>query len=143
MLETVEFRLVQVVLSYIGDDRITVGLFQWDGKICRAAINVSKLVPGGLKRSIGEIRSALKSYARTLFKSVDGNLERRLPIREGLGCSFPYWRPVVSFQTSNPNSHFEELRIHFGLREVVFNQRRGTVSLKRLKNPRRKKKPIN
>lgn len=120
-MRRVEFRLVQVVLSVIGDDRVTVGLLHWDGERCRAAINATRIPPGAeVRRGIGAIRAALKHVARSFLRTTgSAGLAERFPVTVGLGSAYPYWTHVRVGQTRNPEAHFEELRRHFRLKEVI------------------------
>jgi len=121
----VEFRLVQVVLSHIGDERITVGLVHWDGTTMRVAIGVPRLPRFDNRGSIGAIRSAVKADGRRALRAKGpGILADVFPVRGGPGSAYPYWTHIRIGESSLPEAHFEELRQHFQLKVLRLPRRK-------------------
>ncbi len=115
MLHKVEFRLLQVVLSHVGDDRLTVLYLQRDGETMRVATDVPSV--NRLQASVGGIRASVKWVAREILKvKGPGALAEVYPVREGFGYGVLRWTPVVTVETLDPEAYFKLMREEFKLR---------------------------
>ena len=113
----VEFRLLQVVLSAVSGDRVTVALVHWDGTRMRVASSPTALTVVDAPSREG-IRAAVEDYvrkaqrrARQLEKTPELNigLAHAFPVREGMGAAL-CWTPISSRETRDAEAHFLELR---------------------------------
>jgi len=114
--QTVKFRLLQVVLSHLADERVTVGLLHWDGSQLRTAFNASR-VPEGL-----ETAPELRRFVRAMGSKFDGMDTPSLPfafnditgIRFG-EAGLTSWGITRVCQTRRPQEHFDQLASELGL----------------------------
>lgn len=134
----VEFRLLQVILSPVSGDKVTLALLHWDGTRLRVASSMLPLVAcdpdhrDGIRVAAEDIvRHAERASARvTREPLLDVGLAHVFPVREGLGAAL-YWSPVASLRTENADAHFAELRRELRLdRERASNPKR--ISAKRV-----------
>lgn len=125
MSQRVEFRFLQVVLSDVADERLSVLLLHWDGGTLRVARGIRKMPR--LPCSVGKLRRDAKAIGREAYKAcrrvtdearMEG-LPKIFPVREGHSSScFPYWSPIVSLEAKDSKKHFEELRQQFKMKEL-------------------------
>lgn len=116
-MKKVEFRLLQVILSPISGDRVTVALVHWDGTQLRVAASTHGLAAvdrshrEGIRAAIGDATRKAKRAAEQVASEpvLDLGLAQLLPVREGLGAAL-YWAPIVTMTTRNAEAHFEELK---------------------------------
>ncbi|MBI2395929.1 MAG: hypothetical protein HYV09_40570 [Deltaproteobacteria bacterium] len=109
-MKTVEFRLVQIVLSQVGDDRLTVGIVHWDGEKIRTATSF-RGVPKGDRRLLERtVKNQIARFKRAVPKTPGLNfgLASLVHVREGLGASL-LWTAPNRGRTRNPQAHFDEL----------------------------------
>jgi hypothetical protein len=113
----VEHRLLQLILSPVSGDRITLALLFWDGTRLRvaSAINLGMVEPArreGIRIAAEEfVRAAEKtasSLARSATPRLDFGLAHVFPVREGYGAAL-YWAPIVSVQTGDADAYFAGL----------------------------------
>jgi len=128
----VEFRLLQVILSPVSGDRLTVALLHWDGEVLRAASSTHALRAlerdhrEGLRVAIDEIVRKMERTARHLAEKpvLDIGLAHIYPVREGFGAAL-YWAPIACVETMDAAAHFAELRHELRLdREPTARTRR-------------------
>jgi len=113
----VEFRLLQVILSPVSGDRVTVALLHWDRTTFRVASSTAALRAlerdhrEGLRVAIQDVvRSAERKTKEVSERPVlDIGLAHVLPVREGFGAAL-YWSPVTAVETADAEAHFAELR---------------------------------
>jgi hypothetical protein len=116
----VQFRLLQVMLRPIGDERRTVALLHWDGVSLRLA-----LVTRQELKSFGplaeEVWPSLQTLVAALRPVLEGDASQRAlgldalhKVPEGLG-SLLLWGPLRVGRTSDPQAHFQELVAALGL----------------------------
>lgn len=116
-MERVEFRFLQVVVSHMSGDRVTLGLIHWDGVTLRVAHSFAHLgFCAADQREI--VRRTVLSKLRRASKQAQAmtkrggfmfGLQHLVPVREGLGSSV-LWAPVQVSRTTNPEAHFKLLR---------------------------------
>jgi hypothetical protein len=132
----VEFRLLQVILSPVSGDRVTVALLHWDGALLRVASSTAALRAlerdhrEGLRVAIQEAVRKAERKARSLAEEpvLDMGLAHVFPVREGFGAAL-YWAPITSVETADAEAHFTELRRELRLeREPLGRTRRMTYS---------------
>ena len=112
----VEFRLLQLVLNPIGDERRTIALLHWDGRDMRFAWNRSDLhvIAKHAKDDIGIVLDAIHDGIRGKLQNAQLRMDSGLslssayPVVEGLSGLLT-WGPVRMGHTGNPQAHFEEL----------------------------------
>lgn len=117
IMNKVEFRLFQLVLSHVSGDRVTLALLHWDGRTLRFASSEA-----GLKALSSGQRAAARHVLRDVMRRVrvearkaakapalDLGLSHLFRVREGLGAAL-YWSPVTTLQTPFPEAHFASLR---------------------------------
>jgi hypothetical protein len=124
--QRVEFRLLQVVLSPIGDERITLLLLHWDGHLLRVATGVPQMPR--IPCNIAQLKSAVKRVGRAAMRAkrpLSGLLSDLYPVPAGLGSAFPYWTHVQIGHTKDPEAHFDELRSHFAMKRFHLAKRKG------------------
>jgi hypothetical protein len=115
-MTTVEFRLLQYVISHVGGDRITVALLHWDGARLRVAHSLVGLVVCDaaqrdvLRKTVEVLVSRADELAEQMESTprLNTGLADLFPVREGLGGAL-YWTPVVEIETAAPEAHFAEL----------------------------------
>jgi hypothetical protein len=128
---TVEYRLLQLVVSHLSGDRLTVGLLHWDGKALRIA---SSRAPFAMIRA--PHRAAIRETATEFLRSAHAVADRMetksrlnlglkeiFPVREGMGAAL-HWTPVASIDAHDAVGHFEELRASLHLDERTSNAER-------------------
>jgi hypothetical protein len=122
----VEFRLLQVIFSHVGDERLTLLLLHWGDGVLRVATGFPKHMPRP-SLPVGQLKRMVKNIAREALRSpkpASGLLAELYRVREGFGSNFPYWSHVRVGQTSNVAAHFEELRKHFGMKRIELPKRK-------------------
>ncbi len=92
----VQFQLLQVVTSHLGDERVTIGLLFWNGGDQRLATNHDRL-PENRQGDVRLVIEALKKQART---------ERVTPTTGSSG--FLEWQPMRFAYTKFPDQLFAE-----------------------------------
>lgn len=110
----VEFRLLQVLGSVVGNERRTVALVHWDGKQLRFAWNRLDVPestdrdPNDVRRVISGVRLEVERVSDSqLLLNVD-SLQSLLKVPEGdLGALS--WTPIHVGYTIDPQAHFAEL----------------------------------
>src|SRR5579871_3763639 len=132
----VEFRPLQVILSPVSGDRVTVALLHWDGTVLRVASSTAALRAlerdhrEGLRVAIHDAVRKAERKARRLTEEpvLDMGLAHVFPVREGFGAAL-YWAPITSVETADAEAHFAELRRELRLeREPLGRKRRMTDS---------------
>ena len=125
-MKQVEFRFLQLLVSHVSGDRVTLGMIHWDGEKLRMSSSFSHLsfcdavrrdvvkrtVTAKLRRAERQGREAAKrgEKGQSLF-----GLEDLVRVREGLGSSL-YWSPVQKSRTHDAEAHFESLKAQTRLR---------------------------
>lgn len=119
---TVEFRLLQLVLNPIGDERRTIAMLHWDGTDMRLAWNRAELhsVVRHAKEDVGLVLDAIHQNVRDMLPTW----QSRMPSGRGLASVYPVveglsgllvWGPVRMGQAGNAEAHFRELMQLLGL----------------------------
>ncbi len=116
MKKRVGFRLLQLILSHVSGDRVSLALLHWDGERLRVASSLSALTaltPGerdGVQASVLDIVREATSIAHRLETSPQPSdeLTHVFPVREGFGAAL-YWTPVTTVHTSDSEGHFDAL----------------------------------
>ena len=118
MKKKVGLRLLQIILSHVSGDRITVALLHWDGECLRVASSLAGLAMlepeerDGFRVAVLDIVGEAEKVARRIEQAPGARPEIGLaevfPVREGLGAAL-YWTPVATLQTSRPEAHFDGL----------------------------------
>jgi hypothetical protein len=118
MKKKVGVRLLQIILSHVSGDRITVAVLHWDGEHLRVASSLAGLAMlepderDGFRTAILDIVGEAEKVARRVEETPAPEPERSLaeifPVREGLGASL-YWTPVSTARPSDPAAHFQHL----------------------------------
>lgn len=108
----VEFQLLQLVVSYVGDERVTLGLLHWDGHQLRFHFD-RKRAPSwlsidrkDLERTMDAIELAIHRWseqARPLQR-----LSEVVPVRQGEG-SLLVWGPIQTGSTRFPEAQYQQL----------------------------------
>jgi hypothetical protein len=113
----VEFRLLQLILSPVSGDRVTLALLFWDGSRLRvaSALNLGMVEPAhreGIRIAAQDFVSAAEKTARGLeavpTSRLDFGLAHVFPVRDGYGAAL-YWAPIVTVQTGNAEAYFAGL----------------------------------
>ncbi len=115
-MTTVEFRLLQYVISHVGGDRITVALLHWDGAQLRVAHSLTGLAicdatqRDVVRKTVEVLATRAEELAEQMETTprLNTGLADLFPVREGLGGAL-YWTPVVEIETAAPEAHFAEL----------------------------------
>lgn len=126
----VEFRLLQVVVSSVGDERVTLALVHWDGTHFRVATNARR-IPDGLGQGAKAVRASLRALRSVVRAEVSGRgvLDG---VPEGRG-GLLYWGPLRRGRTQSSASHFRRLANELDLRiphveaGVLVNRSIGTL----------------
>lgn len=113
----IEFRLLQVILSPVSGDRITLALLHWDGRTLRVTSSMAGLIAcepahrEGIRMAAEDIvRQAHRTSARVEKEPLlDVGLAHVFPVREGLGAAL-YWTPITTLRSADAVAHFAELR---------------------------------
>lgn len=112
--QAVEFRLLQLVLSQIGDERRTIALVHWDGSRLRVAWKHGRFASelGSAGEDVRVAVDGLLENARQLAADPRGQpplpLSHVCPVREGME-SILVWSPTRMGVTADPARHFQEL----------------------------------
>lgn len=117
----VEFRLLQLVVSAVADERVTIALLHWDGAQLRFASNSGRLPtnlgPGG--EAIRATLRALRNHVAHRTAGGQGLLDLGVDlvheVREGRG-SMLSWSPIRRGRTSSSEEHFQRLARELQLR---------------------------
>lgn len=120
--QTVEFRLLQLVLNPIGDERRTIAMLHWDGSDIRFAWNRSDLgaIVRHAKDDVGIVLDAIHEKVRSMLPAS----QMRMPSGKSLAAVYPLteglsglltWSPVRVGQARDPDAHFKELMQLLGL----------------------------
>jgi hypothetical protein len=113
----VQFRFLQLVLSHVTGDKVSVALLHWDGETLRVASSLEPLAVcapeqrSAIQATVKTFVSRAKQRARELSaeqKPLDSGLADLFRVREGLGSAL-YWSPVAAVDTRGPADHFEAL----------------------------------
>lgn len=117
----IEFRLLQLIVSHVSGDRLTIGLLHWDSFRLRAAMSFQSIPPW-----MASDREDLESSARAMIRAATGRryntgssflgLEHVVPVREGLGGALA-WSIVHTARTGNAEAHFRGLAAELHLTE--------------------------
>ncbi len=126
----VEFRLLQVILSPLSGDKVTLAILHWDGTHLRVASSMAALVAcdpehrDGIRVAAEDIVRQAERTAAHVSKEpmLDVGLAHVFPVREGLGAAL-YWSPIASLRTAGAEAHFAELR-----RELRLDRERAAAS---------------
>jgi hypothetical protein len=112
----VEHRFLQLILSPVSGDRITLALLFWDGVRLRVAslIDLGMVAPAhreGIRIAAEDIVAAAETTAHDLAASAPApgtGLAHIFPVREGYGAAL-YWAPIATVQTQDADAYFAEL----------------------------------
>ena len=119
-MNKVQSRFLQVVLSAVSGDRITVGLVHWDRTRMRTASSFAALphLPRDARKPIEDTVAALLRQAEAVTNQHDQmglfDLADVMPVREGMGARLG-WSEVRTARTSDADAHFRELCSLVGL----------------------------
>lgn len=116
----VELRFLQVLLSPLTGDRVTVGLLHWDRTTLRTACAFRALPPWfAPSRADVEatVRALLEAAAQAGASSRDGPSLASLPVHEGVGASL-VWSPIARANTGDAAAHFAALARELHLTEA-------------------------
>ncbi len=111
-MKSIEYRFLQIILSHVAGDRLTLGLIHWDGE--RPRVGSSFASPALHDLAQGDIlqRTVKAKLARAAGQAEQARaglgLKEVVPVREGLGSAL-YWSPIRASLASNPEAHFLEL----------------------------------
>jgi hypothetical protein len=135
----VEFRFLQLIVSPVSGDKLTLALVHWNGETLRVASSLEPLrtiqsarQKTTIRRTVKEWLEALRSTEPTAAASPPDSpratvgLAQLFPVREGLGGAL-FWSPVSGGKTNSPARHFEELRAHLHLSDPPERRRRVSV----------------
>lgn len=108
----VEFQLLQLVVSYFGDERVTLALLHWDGRQLRFHFERGR-VPSWLaidRRDLDQTLDAIESSIRRWSSKAQGGqrLVDVVPVRQGEG-SLLVWGPIQTGYTSFPEAQYRQL----------------------------------
>lgn len=131
-MKRVEFRLLQLVLSHVSGDKLTLALVHWDGETLRVARSLAPLAVVEPAYRDG-VRATAKEWirrARKLAAELEADRQLRLgglrelfPVRQGLGAAL-LWTPLTIVQAADPEAHFVSLRHELHLNHVDQRRRR-------------------
>ena len=108
----VEFQLLQLVVSYVGDERVTLGLLHWDGRTLRTHFDRGRTPPwlaidrDDLDRTMDAIETTVQRWAEQA--RAGQRLAEVVPVRQGAG-SLLVWGPISTGQTRFPGAQYQEL----------------------------------
>jgi hypothetical protein len=107
-----EYRLLQLILSHVSGDRVTLALLHWDGARLRVA---SSFAPLALRRTAQAdvvqrtVRAKLARAVKQAEQAPAGlGLKDVVPVCEGLGASL-YGSPIRAALTHDPEARFQDL----------------------------------
>jgi hypothetical protein len=111
-MNPIEYRFLQLILSHVTGDKLTLALLHWDGQRLRVA---SSFVPLSY-RDVAQpdvvqqtVRAKLERAIKQAKQAPAGlGLKDAVPVREGLGAAL-YWAPIRTSLASNAQAHFQEL----------------------------------
>lgn len=108
----VEFQLLQLMVSYVGDERVTLGLLHWDGQVLRSHFD-RRRTPAwlavdrdDLDRTMDAIEAKVSRWAAQA--RAGQGLADVVPVRQGEG-SLLVWGPISTGQTRFPEAQYREL----------------------------------
>ena len=108
----IEFCLLQAVLCYVTDERVTIGLVHWDGTTLRWAFNPDKL-PESFKATpkvaafVNTLRSKLeKGLGLVQIQSITETDDKHILV----------WSDLKTSRTRDAKKHFEEAATSLGIR---------------------------
>jgi len=111
-MKPIEYRFLQIILSHVAGDRLTLALLHWDGERLRVGSSLASPVLRELAQAdIVErtVRAKLARAARQAEQARAGvGLKELVPVREGLGAAL-YWSPIRASLASDPDAHFQQL----------------------------------
>jgi hypothetical protein len=132
----VQFRFLQLVVSAVADERLTIALLHWDGAQLRFAASLERL-----PQTLGpEIRTALRvtldSLATEVVRAGDKPLEQ-LRVREGKSGTI-HWSGVRRARTASSELHFARLAadLHLVTRSTCSSRRPAPRAALRGASPR-------
>jgi hypothetical protein len=114
----IEYRFLQLILSPVADDKVTLGLLHWDGRTLRLASSYEPLAilePSyreTIRRAVHAIMQRASRVAGDVAQKPTLNigLKHLFPVREGFGAAL-FWSPIRSITAEHDaEAHFEELR---------------------------------
>jgi hypothetical protein len=118
----VQSRFLQLVLSPLTGDRVTVGLVHWDGIELRAVSSLD-LLPSAVGSEKPALKAAVSALMRRAEASSKPNRKRQrsclslddiFPVRTGMGARLS-WTGVRESETDDSESHFRRLSSQAGL----------------------------
>jgi hypothetical protein len=111
-MKSIEYRFLQLILSHVAGDRLTLALIHWDGERLRVGSSFTSPVLRELAQGdiVGStVRAKLARAAQQAKQAPAGvGLKEAVTVREGLGAAL-YWSPVRASLASDPEAHFREL----------------------------------
>jgi hypothetical protein len=116
-MNSVEYRLLQLVFSVVSGDKRTLALLHWNGTKLRVAHTLGP-VAGIDPLHRDAVRVTAEAWihrAERTASRLDADqaappegLARLFPVREGLGAAL-LWTRVVALETPDAAAHFDEL----------------------------------
>lgn len=108
----VEFQLLQLVVSYFGDERVTLALLHWDGHQLRCHFERAR-VPSWLaidRRDLDQTLDAIECAVRRWSEKARAGqrLADVVPVRQGDG-SLLVWGPIQTGYTRFPEAQYRQL----------------------------------
>lgn len=128
----VEYRFLQLILSPVSDDKVTLGLLHWDGTELRVAYSfeplstLEKSFRETVKRTVTALMRRASQVSKELLDkpTLNAGLKHVFQVRDGFGASL-LWSPIRSLAIeSDPLAHFEELRRQVRLAEEPHRRHR-------------------
>lgn len=111
-MKSIEYRFLQIIVSHVTGDRLTLALIHWDGDLLRVASSFASLSPRVTAQEDVVRRTVRAKLARAVRQAEQAppglGLQQVVPVREGLGAAL-YWSPIRTSLAGDPQAHFEEL----------------------------------
>jgi len=111
-MKPIEYRFLQIIVSHVTGDRLTLALIHWDGERLRVASSFASLSSRVTAQEDIVRRTVLAKLARAARQAEQApaglGLKQVVPVREGLGAAL-YWSPIRASLASDPEAHFQEL----------------------------------
>jgi hypothetical protein len=117
----VEFRLLQLVVSAVADERVTVGLLHWDGTELRFAASLRR-VPDrwssagltALQSTLDALKADTLDFSNRSQRPLTAGIDSVRAVREG-HSGVVAWSPIRRARTASSKDHFERLATELAL----------------------------